>query len=232
MAIAPNGKAVYVQGSASGLHRFNLTADGTLVNSVAATADSRDGPVALAVTPDSAHVYLATQSALGHYTVSPDGNLAPAEWSKLDAAAEALTVTPDGKTLLLVDRAGRLLAYRIAANGTIVEAWRLDVTSEQPRAIAIATNGKYVYVTSGNRVHQLALRADGTVTPLVPASIAAGQGAASIAITADSATLYVGNFFNQTVSQYAIGADGTLRPLAQPDVRVVGQVNQVVVFYR
>jgi 6-phosphogluconolactonase (cycloisomerase 2 family) len=76
----------------------------------------------------------------------------------------------------------------------------------------------YVANFSDNTVSQYAVGADGALTPLIPATVAAGTGSGSVTIDPTGKYAYVANYNGNNVSQYAIGADGALTPLSHATV--------------
>ena len=76
--------------------------------------------------------------------------------------------------------------------------------NQQPFGFAYVANG------TSNDVSQYTIEADGTLSPLTPATVAAGNGPNSVTVEPSGQFAYVANF--STVSQYRVGADGTLSP--------------------
>ena len=74
-----------------------------------------------------------------------------------------------------------------------------------------------VYVTTAG-VAQYAIGAGGLLSPLSPPTVAAGESPRAIAVTPDGKSVYVTNFFGNTVSQYDVDASSRGRP-PRPSVR-------------
>jgi 6-phosphogluconolactonase (cycloisomerase 2 family) len=96
-------------------------------------------------------------------------------------------------------------------------------TGLEPWNVTISPDGKYAYVsnhgtltTAGMSVSQYSIGAsDGALTPLNPATLlSAANSPGGITVDANSAYAYVSNISANSVSQYAIGADGTLASLS------------------
>jgi DNA-binding beta-propeller fold protein YncE len=94
-----------------------------------------------------------------------------------------------------------------------------------PHAVAATPNGKYLYATNygagnnydrGDTVSQYSIGADGTLTPLSPASVTTTAGPLQIAVSPDGKNAYVasdGGGPNGNVTEYSIAADGTLHQI-------------------
>lgn len=83
--------------------------------------------------------------------------------------------------------------------------------------IAVSPDGKWLYATAGpNKVKQYAIATNGTLTPLAIADIIAGANPTDIQITPDGQHAYVANQDDGTISQFSIGADGSLVSLGAP----------------
>jgi len=99
------------------------------------------------------------------------------------------------------------------------ELWLpLDGTGIGALTVAVAPDpsgkfGQFAYVANANTnsvsMYRIA-RDTGTLTPLVPASIAAGTTPSSIAVDPSGKFAYVANASSKDISSYRIGADGTL----------------------
>jgi DNA-binding beta-propeller fold protein YncE len=234
LAAAPNGKAVYVSLLyGNRLLHYPIGADGKAASTPANSLELIAGTLRdVAVTPDSAHVYVIGAPYLYHLTVAADGKPALAHRNELSASLSRLAIAPDGKTLHALDEEGMVYSFQIGTAGRLVQAGQPQHTAKGATSIALAPNGKYLYVGAGTDVYQFARGADGALSALAPARVFSGAGVASLAITADSCNLYAANTDASTVSQYTIAADGRLLALGVPAVTTDGKAAEVVVFYR
>jgi trimeric autotransporter adhesin len=121
--------------------------------------------------------------------------------------------------------ASNLSQYLIGTNGTLSPMnTPTVVTGPNPYSLTTDPNGQYVYVANYDTlsvtgsVSQFAIGADGSLTPLTPATIAAGNGPNGIAANPAAPYVYVVNYNSSDVYQYSIGAGGLLNPLATPTV--------------
>lgn len=71
-------------------------------------------------------------------------------------------------------------------------------------------------------VRQMRIEADGSVSDLTPARVAAGTEPRAVASHPSGAFLYVANSADKTISQFAIGDDGQLSPRVPASVAVTG----------
>lgn len=100
-----------------------------------------------------------------------------------------------------------------------------SASSQFPLEEAVTPNGKYLYATnystsqsfdSGTTVSQYSIGTDGTLTPLVPATVTTIAGPLQVAVSPDGKNAYVasdGGGPNGGVSEYSIAADGTLHSI-------------------
>jgi 6-phosphogluconolactonase (cycloisomerase 2 family) len=110
-----------------------------------------------------------------------------------------------------------------AADGTLSYALggAMFDTGNTPDAIAISAHGGlYAYATNrvdGN-VSQFSVNADGSLSAMSPATVAAGDTPTSIAFDRSGKFVYVTNVGDKTVSQYSVGSNGTLTALTPSTV--------------
>jgi DNA-binding beta-propeller fold protein YncE len=131
-----------------------------------------------------------------------------------------------------------IFQYDVGAGGALAPlSPPTTATGSPPVAVAVSPDGKNVYVTvdSGRPtspqpdgecppscpgfvgdVFQYDVRADGTLSPKNPPSVEAGNGPEGIAVSPDGQSVYVvnagGRYVANSVSEYDVGADGSLSP--------------------
>lgn len=114
-----------------------------------------------------------------------------------------------------IERDGTLTPLNPAAVSTNRE--RLpDSNFEHPLFGVFDRSGKYLYValsSSDGKVAQFAVNGDGTLSPLSPATVDAGNAPGRIVIHPTKPFVFVGNRYDGNISRYRIGKDGTLTPL-------------------
>jgi DNA-binding beta-propeller fold protein YncE len=190
LTLSPDGKYAYVSDHGNGapngktIHQYAIdpTTGALTALNPATVPTSFPSPGGIAVDPTSAYVYLSNinDNSVSQFSIGSGGGLAPLNPASVAAGTEPV--------FLAFDPSGKF-AYE--ANYT------LNVNPGTPGTVS-----QYGAGTAG----QLA--------PLVPASVAAGVGPDWIAFDPFGKYAYVTNIGDGTqpgtVSEYAIGADGTL----------------------
>jgi DNA-binding beta-propeller fold protein YncE len=83
----------------------------------------------------------------------------------------------------------------------------------EPVAIVASAAGRRVYAGGSgntNTVYRFDVVPDGTLSPMTPATVAAGTSPSAIVFSGNGKTAYIPNFSDNSVSQFTIAADGTL----------------------
>ena len=95
----------------------------------------------------------------------------------------------------------------------------LGLTWSAPPAGAEALGNAYVVNNDSADISQYAMAAGGELSPLNPATVAAGPGPGAVAVSPDGKSVYVTNSTNNTVSQYDVDQmSGALSPKVPPAV--------------
>ncbi len=217
-ASAGADRSVYVSNSGQGgdgsLAAFNGD-DGvltTLPGSPLAAGEDANG---VAVSPDARHVYLANtgDDAIGGYAIDADGAL-----SALGATPAGgnqptgLGLTPDGGFLLATNRdsteaAPSISVFSVANNGalTLVPSSPVGVGINDPRAVVVTPDGRFVYVTgrrgpsgppasnADTAIAALTISPDGSLHAITgsPLYIAGQVNSFGASITPDGKHMYV-----------------------------------------
>jgi 6-phosphogluconolactonase (cycloisomerase 2 family) len=127
-------------------------------------------------------------------TVSPDGNYLFA----LNDANQALGI-PGTFFRFLINNDGTLAPNPVTSTGPIGHAY----------AFTLSPNGKFALVPSENSVISYRISDAGEFTMV--STVASGQNACTVAIDPSGKFAYVGNFIDQTISEYKIGSNGKLK---------------------
>lgn len=102
-------------------------------------------------------------------------------------------------------------AFRLDSRWLLIGAlaWLLALSTP-----AGADAGRFVYVanTADHTLSQFAVQADGSLTPLSPATVATGHTPRGVAVSRDGRTVYTTNTDDSTVGQFDVGANGALTP--------------------
>jgi len=189
--------------------------------------------VSIAVTPVSASIAAGTTQqfvATGTYT---DGSMqvltTTATWTSGTPATATIGNSPGTNGL----------ATGLTLGTTLITAALGGVTSN---AVTLTVAGALAYavnITTGN-VSQFAIAAagspvPGSLTPLTNPTVAAGANPFSLAVDPSNQYLYVANYTKPgtvapgSISQYTIGADGSLTPMANPTVATLLGPNSIAV---
>jgi DNA-binding beta-propeller fold protein YncE len=207
LAVAPSGEYVYVvfsRGLPTGvIHRYAVDLNGLPSNVPAGGAFwAGTAPVAVAIDPSGRFAYVANQ---------------------LSGDVSAYAIDAASGELSALDCGSGPSCHPNTSSGVADFA-----AGAAPRGLAIDPGGAYLYVAdlgdgSGpGAVWQFAIGPTGALTPLVPASVPAGQNARAVAVDDAGAFVYVANEGDltsaSTVSQYAVGPGGALVPLATATV--------------
>ena len=112
-------------------------------------------------------------------------------------------------------------------------------TGGNPRGIAVAPNGEFVYVTNSddNTVSQYSIDVCGGLVPLATPTVATGGRPHGIAIVdfssaAPARYAYVTNRQSGTISQYSVSATGELVPLSPPSISTASGPDAIAVIKR
>jgi YVTN family beta-propeller protein len=216
IAASPNGRTLYVVDQPTNqVSQYAIAGDGTLTAKSPATVATGATPFGIAVAPDGRHVYVANQddNTISVFAVGSDGTLAAAAVVEAGQGPVQIALTPDGTSAYVTNAAdGTISEYDVdAADGSLTSKGDPIAAPGVPFAIAVSTDGRSVYVTnrqSTGFVGQYSVGDAGELTPMTPATVAAGTRPAGILATATG--VYVTNFADDTLTRYTAGADGAL----------------------
>jgi 6-phosphogluconolactonase (cycloisomerase 2 family) len=143
-----------------------------------------------------------------------------------------------GKYVYVATADASISQYEIGTDGGLIPLTPATVptgVSSQsiPTSMAVDPFGRYAYVATidslvASSISQYAIGPNGTLSPLVPALVSAGLNPIEIAVDSTAKFAYVANFGDGnsisggSISQYAIGVDGALTPLAPAAVSANG----------
>ena len=182
-----------------------------------------DGRTAFAANPDVV-IGPDRHGTISVYQVGPHGRLTPKE--TVGSGGETplgVAVALDGRTLYVANVFGKtVVAFRIAADGSIKQFRTFPVTINNPRGLALSPDGRFLYLSYGDNtddrptsvggISTFAIGRDGGLTEVGP-PVRVGRFDATMAITADGRYLYVDSTDTDQVFGFAIGSDGRLAPL-------------------
>ena len=184
-----------------------------------------------------AYVANVDDNNVSQYAIGADGILAPMSPATVPAGNGPYDVTVDpSRRFAYVPNSGddNVSQYTIGADGKLVPMSPATVAAGRaPTFVSIDPSGRFAYVTNyetssgGENVSQYTIGADGKLTPMSPAFVAAGDGPNFIVVDPSGRFAYVVNAYpwpvtnhsrTNNVSQYTIGADGKLAPMSPASV--------------
>jgi len=205
-------------------------ATGLLVPQTVASVATGNSPQSVTVDPTHHFVYITnlTDNTISQYVIQSDGTLAPNTPATVATGLGpwAVTFGPSGNWAYVVNSIGNTISqFSVSSSGALVAtAIAPVVAGTEPWNLTFSPDGKYAYVsdhgtgapTAGMAVSQYSVGvSDGALAPLAtPFIFTESTYPGGIAVDANSAYTYVANITGDTVSQYAIGADGTLSKLS------------------
>jgi 6-phosphogluconolactonase (cycloisomerase 2 family) len=165
------------------------------------------------------------------FRVMADGSFQPLTPATVPTGRgpRALVVDPAGRWLWVLNQTSSSISqFAIGAEGLLTPLSPVEVAVGQyPWDLSIHPSGKAVYVTGLNYstsnvdLYQLAVGADGSLSPLTPASFSyGGSEGANAAFDATGAFAYFASRYG--VSQFSVAADGALTPLDPATVATPG----------
>jgi YVTN family beta-propeller protein len=157
--------------------------------SVVATIPVGNGPLAVAVTPDGKHAYVANVFSNTISVIRTATNTVVATVAlPVGSNPRGVAVTPDGKHVYVANEAGNVSVIATATK-TAVATIPVGMV---PTSVAITPDGTSAYVANGgSNTVSVIDTASNTVEATVP--FPAGSGPNAIAITPDGKHAYVGN---------------------------------------
>ena len=189
--------------------------------------------------PSGKNVYVANADgkSVSQYTIGVDGALSPMDPYSVatngkNGNASHMTIHPSGAYLYAAGYFDNVVfQYTVGATGALAPLASV-ATGSYPGAIAIHPSGKFAYVVNADPAAAISLYsvgADGVLTPMTPATMAATTTFANVTIDFSGTYLYATSGYpGSSVSQYVIGATGTLTPLTQPTVPSGSGPNAIV----
>jgi sugar lactone lactonase YvrE len=189
MAISPDGASVYVSDfNDEVIYELSVGAGGVLSAKPAATAPAGTEPSAIVVSPDGKYVYVADADAISQYAVGAGGELSPLSPASVPVAgANALAVSPDGRSVY-VDTSDDLVdEFNVEAGGVLaLNKSSPDVsTPGMPQGMAIASDGRGLYVAQGGSNDEVAvyiIGAEGVLSTASPATAPVAEGARALVV--------------------------------------------------
>jgi len=184
-------------------------------------------PIALAVTPNSAHVYVADQGntkiadiATSSHTVT--ANIVVGSMTDANIASggdpNILAITPDGSKLYVASYTGHGVEHIATATDTVTSTIALfESGTANPNSLALTPNGCQLYVHdhAHNVVDVITVSSDAVAAH--PAVGTTGDPT-GMSVTPDSAHVYVANQGSNSVSVIATATNTVSSTLAEATI--------------
>ncbi len=243
MAVSSNGFFAYVtNGRTSTVAAFRVSTEGALLSVPTTPSNPNPAPVeaapgALAIAPDTKHVYVGNSGtdkvtafnieASGALTLIPQtaGTTNPVSVNGADPAA--IAITQNGQFLYVANSgSNNVTIFSIGATGLVsliapsgANTNPISTGGTAPKGMAISPNGSFLYVanSSTHNVTVFQIGTNGLLTLVPPTGsttnpIPTGTGGTtpnSLMISLDGRFLYSANG-GGTISAFTIGSDGLL----------------------
>ena len=225
------------------ISQYTIGADGSLAPMTPATIANDYGPSDIAVHPSGKYAYAITfyyplggtqLRSVAQYTIGADGTLTP-----MSPGAVAITgsnpqfiaIHPSGQFLYVSDGSGVVDQYTIdPTTGTLsamtpaTVPFPFSTAGHTAFAITVHPSGKWAYVTDyyGGIAEYTIDATSGALAPLAQTTVVgtAVQCAAWIAVDPSGKYAYAANCgsTSEAISQYTVGADGTLAAMSPASV--------------
>jgi 6-phosphogluconolactonase (cycloisomerase 2 family) len=211
---------------AGGVAQLAVDPGGALAPLVPASLPA-EKPRRLTMTPDGLSLYV-TAGDWGHgrvlqYDVAPDGLASPKDPPAIAAGRLPFAVAthPSGDALYVADKGGNaILQFGIGPGGKL-EA-REPLSMHGPLAgVAVAPDGRSVYVLVGHVVKKFAVGDRGEIDPDSLVAVSTSARLTDLTLTPDGEHLYASSLWGG-IFQFDVGGDGALTPLT-PSVAPVAQ---------
>lgn len=184
-------------------------------------------PTALDVDPLGRYAYVSNVDSytLSQFTIGAYGVLTPMNPATVAVPAGAsaqVMVHPSGQYVYVTDgNAKIILQYAVGANGTLTPMTPPSVADEQPAfGIVSDPSGKYAYVTNccgGSTISQYTIDpTTGQLAAMSSPTVPSGSNLQGIAMHPSGTYVYAVSADDATVSQYAVGSDGSLSAIGTP----------------
>lgn len=244
VTMSHNYKFAYVASLGNNtISQFQIGLDGQLIPLATPTITSGAAPAAVVVDPNDHFAYVGNYGAnaeeppagpgtISQYAIALDGSLSPIGTGSVASGQgpNSLTINHAGTFLYAANHGdgnavGTVEQFRIESDGSLTSLGPTNV-GYRPVSIAIDLNDKFLYVanrggssTTGT-VSQFTIDATtGALTPMAPATVAAGVATSAVAIDPTGQALYATDRGASAVYQFKIDSTtGALTPYATSTV--------------
>ena len=174
--------------------------------------------------PLGKYIYAANikSNTVSQFTIGADGSLTPMSTPTVATGTYpfSITVDPTGRFAYVANNlSADISQYTIGTDGALTPIASPALAANYPDHVGVHPSGKYAYLADGdgNKILQYTVnQTTGALSPMTPASIAAGSNAYRIVIHPTGKWAYVTNYFTGDVLEYAIDNNsGALSQIGQ-----------------
>ena len=205
---------------------FNIGADGTLAAATTATLTAGQKVKHAISTPDGRFFYVTNfdSDTISQYSMKSKTPTA-LDPANVDAqpGPTRMAVHPNSTYLYVSNYSNTTISqYSINLNGTLTELVPPTVTAASTVALAITSDGKYLYAAGQNGIYQFSVGGSGVLTALTPATVTIGVNIDEVIISPDDKRVYAVQPVTHRVHQFNIGLDGKLTSMTVNSVDTGG----------
>ena len=236
VAVACTDRPLYayvVNNGDNTISQYAVDSTGQLSALSPATVPTGASPQSVTVDPSHHYVYVTNlnDNSVSQFVIQSNGTLQPNSPATITAGQGpwAVTINPSGSLAYVVNSIDNTISeFALSANGTLAATSVAPVaTGTTPWNMTLSPNGKYAYVANhgtaapgGMTMSQYSVDgATGELKPLVPPTVpTAFSYPGGVTVDPTSSYAYLANIRGNSISQFAIAADGTLSNLSPASV--------------
>lgn len=222
-----SGNRVYIANQAASSIGAFTVGTGTLTTVNNSPVILTYKPISMVVTPNNAFLYVGAATGVFVYFINSDGSLTTPSTGAQPAGvfATAMTVSPDGQWLIVLDGTTQQLdIFQINATtgalSSVTAPATYSITSGvwQPSAVHISSDGTLIFAalgTGGDAVFTFNTTTGVAASSQILSTGNTATGDYALAISANTAYLYIARSgTNGGVAVFSIGSAGALTPVS------------------